>query len=95
MPRITEKLRKDEQQLAERLSKILRDIRKDRGLTQAQMAKVMGTAQDMVSRFENAERLPTLLNWLSLSRSTGIDPYLPLDAVKACEMRTSSNGNLQ
>jgi hypothetical protein len=67
-------------------------------MTQAQMAKIMGTAQDMISRFENAERLPTLGNWLSFARAMEIDPYLPLEDVEACGMpksRINSHAKMQ
>lgn len=86
MPKLTERLQRDEKKLASHLSKTIRKTRKEREMSQAQMADLMGTSQDMISRFENGERVPTLLNWLSFCAETGVDPFLPLQLFKDCKM---------
>lgn len=47
------------------------DARHEAGLTQAQLAKLMGTKQSVIARLENARRLPSLEMVTRYAAATG------------------------
>ena len=51
---------------------VLRSTRKKLGLTQIDLAKVMGISQSALSKMENAKLEPSARQWLEFCRATGI-----------------------
>lgn len=62
---------------------LLRQKRKDRGLTQADLAATLSKPQSFVSKYEGGERLLSFVETIDVCRALGIDPttflkdYLP------------------
>ena len=59
------------------LRELIRAERKERGLTQVQVAKTLGRPQSYVADFERRERRIDVVEYLALAESIGFDP-LPL-----------------
>lgn len=67
----------------EHFRNLLRQRRKDRGLTQAGLAATLGKPQSFVSKYEAGERLLSFVETIDVCRALGINPatflrdYLP------------------
>lgn len=64
----------------------LRDLRNERNLSQAQLAKRIGVNSSTVALYETGDRLPSLLRLIALSRSLGVttDYLLGVSRKKDC-----------
>lgn len=58
------------------LAQLVHDLRMSAGLTQRQLADRMGTTQSVISRLEQAGRLPTLEMLGRIASATGADVRL-------------------
>ena len=56
------------------LRKLIRAERKQRGLSQAQVAKILGRPQSYVADFERRERRIDVVEYLALAQAIGFDP---------------------
>lgn len=74
-PRTSEERRADRSAVALRfeLAQLVYDLRTSAGLTQRQLAERMGTTQSVISRLEQAGRLPTLALLARLADATNVD----------------------
>ena len=65
------------------LRRLLRQARKQRGLTQAALAAVLRKPQSFVSKYESGERLLSFVETIDVCRALNLDPkallkeYLP------------------
>jgi len=59
-------------------SSIIREARKRRGLTQAELARRLGTTQSAVARLEGGRTAPRLETVLAAVRACGLDLHLSL-----------------
>lgn len=57
----------------ENLGELLRSLRQEKGLTQAQVAKMVGVSSQHYSRIERGEYTPSLQTFLQLATVLGID----------------------
>lgn len=55
-----------------RFAKKLILFRKDRGMTQVQLAKATGLRQDWISHFECGRRIPTISNLVKICRALDV-----------------------
>lgn len=64
----------------------LRDLRNERNLSQAQLAKRIGVNSSTVALYETGDRLPSLPRLIALSRSLGVttDYLLGVSRKKDC-----------
>lgn len=64
----------------------LRDLRNERNLSQAQLAKRVGVTSSTVALYETGDRLPSLPRLIALSRSLGVttDYLLGVSRQKDC-----------
>ena len=64
----------------------LRDLRNERNLSQAQLAKRIGVNSSTVALYETGDRLPSLPRLIALSRSLGVttDYLLGVSREKDC-----------
>lgn len=64
----------------------LRDLRNERNLSQAQLAKRIGVTSSTIALYETGERLPSLPRLIALSRSLGVttDYLLGVSRQKDC-----------
>ena len=63
------------------LRKLIRDERKRRGLSQAQVALALGRPQSYVADFERRERRIDVVEYLTLADAIGFDPLILLAEV--------------
>ena len=70
-PAIRDTLRSPRQQ---QLRALLRDLRKRRHLTQAQVAERMGKTQSFVSKYEGGERRLSVIEFIDVVRELGAEP---------------------
>jgi transcriptional regulator with XRE-family HTH domain len=61
---------------------VLRDYRKDRGLTQHQVAERAGLSQNVVSDIETGKRGPAFVTFLRLAYGLDVGPAELLDAIE-------------
>ncbi len=54
------------------IGKIIRDLRKDKGLTQTQLAQKISTTQDTISLWELGKSYPDIINLIKLSKFFGV-----------------------
>ncbi len=55
-----------------KLSRLLRAIRRERGVTQVQLAERVGLPQSIISRYENGERLVFFQEVVSVCQALGV-----------------------
>jgi transcriptional regulator with XRE-family HTH domain len=55
-----------------RLAKLLKQIRVDAGLTQAELAEKIGQTQSYVSKYENGEQRLDIIELESVCKATGV-----------------------
>lgn len=53
------------------MAKLLREFRKNQGMTQVQLAEVVGCRQGLISLYERDERHPTVYIAIRLARALG------------------------
>lgn len=58
----------------ERFRQMLIEARKERGLTQVDIAERLGKPQSFVSKYERAERRLDVVEFLEVAKAIGIDP---------------------
>lgn len=58
----------------ERFRQLLRQARKDAGLTQVELAKKLGQPQNFISNYERGERRLDVVEFIDIARAIGIDP---------------------
>jgi transcriptional regulator with XRE-family HTH domain len=56
----------------ERLGARIRDIRKEKDLTQADLAKKLGRSQSQISEWETGDSEPQLLNLIAIAKALGV-----------------------
>jgi transcriptional regulator with XRE-family HTH domain len=56
------------------LRALLRELRKDRHLTQTQMAKRLNKPQSFVAKYERGERRLSVIEFIDVVRAIGADP---------------------
>ncbi len=54
------------------IGKIIRDLRKDKGITQTQLAEKISTTQDTISLWELGKSYPDIINLIKLSKFFGV-----------------------
>lgn len=57
-------------------AKKIRKERLGRGITQVNLAKLLGISQATMSKLENGETMPKAEVWLRFCRKFGLDPML-------------------
>ena len=57
-----------------RLTELLREVREEAGMTQAQVAAEFGRPMDYVSRMEGGQRRIDVVEWLRFLRICGAEP---------------------
>jgi len=67
----------------ERFRRMLVDARKERGLTQADIAERLGKVQSFVSKYERGERRLDLVEFIQVASAIGIDPKAVIDSLLA------------
>lgn len=50
----------------------IRQARKEKGLTQQELADIVGVSQNAICEFENDKYLPSLRNWVILDKTLNI-----------------------
>lgn len=73
----------DATRLAYELGKTVREMREQRGWTQAHLAEVVGMTQPAVARFESGGTVPTMPVLERLARALGAELVVRLDAPAA------------
>jgi putative transcriptional regulator len=58
--------------MAERLSNLLKDMRAERNLTQAQLAELVGVTRKTINTVENNVFIPSTILALKLARALGV-----------------------
>lgn len=54
------------------IGKTIRELRKDKGLTQSQLAKIISSTQDTISLWELGKSYPDIVNLIKLSKYFGV-----------------------
>lgn len=69
----------------------LRDLRNERNLSQAQLAKRIGVTNSTIALYETGDRLPSLPRLIALSKSLGVttDYLLGVSEQKDCYIDVS------
>ena len=57
-----------------RLRALLRAARRNRGVTQAEVAQALGQPQSFMSKFESGERRLDVMEFIDLCKALGVDP---------------------
>lgn len=65
--------------LSDRVQRHIRELRKERGLTQEQVCELAGVSVDAVTRIESGTRTPTLPTLERLARALDVSPAQLLD----------------
>ena len=63
----------------------LKEVRKARGLTQGELAKMVGVKERMIRAYENGENLPPVGRLVPLARALGISVQAVLEATAELE----------
>jgi transcriptional regulator with XRE-family HTH domain len=58
--------------MARKLAEIMHQARKEKGLTQQQVAQAMTISQSALSKMENGKLIPSAIEWFDFCRATGI-----------------------
>lgn len=67
----------------------IKSVRKSKGLTQGQVAELMGTATTVISRLERGTLNPTIMNFMGLCSALDVDPSELLHGLR----RTRTKGD--
>lgn len=73
----------------------IRKIRTERGLTQTQLAQILGVNKSIISAYENQDRLPSLNILIKLSAEFGIPMEQLLGIIKSKTIDVSKLTNEQ
>jgi transcriptional regulator with XRE-family HTH domain len=65
----------------------LKRYRKGAGMSQWDLARVLGTDQSQISKLERSERRLDIVDYLRICRAIDIDPGKPLRSVDATKVR--------
>jgi Predicted transcription factor, homolog of eukaryotic MBF1 len=65
----------------QRVISALKSARKDRGLTQAQLAEALGKPQSFIAKVENGERRLDVVEFVHLARLVGVDLYKIMEEI--------------
>ncbi len=57
-----------------RFRRLIIERRRQKGVTQAQLAQKLGRPQSFVSKYENGERRIDLIEFMEIAAALGIDP---------------------
>lgn len=57
-----------------RLRDLLREVRREKDLTQVQLAERLGVPQSYVSKYESGERRLDVIEFIDLCAALGVDP---------------------
>lgn len=63
----------------QRFRVLLRDLRKEKGLTQVELAEALGQLQSYVSKYESGERRLDVVEFMDLCVALNVDPRAVLD----------------
>lgn len=66
----------------ERMLDLLVSKRRSANLTQATLARTLGKPQSFVSKFEQGERRIDVVEFLTIARAVGADPYAILRRIE-------------
>lgn len=66
----------------DRFKRLLIEARKASGLTQADVAQVLGRPQSYVSKYERGERRLDIIEFLAVADAIGIDPIQVIDDIR-------------
>ncbi|MCL4765449.1 MAG: helix-turn-helix transcriptional regulator [Hyphomicrobiaceae bacterium] len=61
-----------------KLRKLLRDLREERGLTQADVAARLDKPQSFVAKYEGGERRLSVIEFIDVIRALGLEPVAAL-----------------
>jgi len=64
----------ERERMALRLRELLAEVRDEKGLTQADLAKALGRTQTFVSNYERGERRVGLVDFVLIARALGVEP---------------------
>jgi transcriptional regulator with XRE-family HTH domain len=64
-----------------KLRKLLRDLREERGLTQADVAARLDKPQSFVAKYEGGERRLSVIEFIDVIRALGLEPVAALRRV--------------
>lgn len=67
------------EQVSQRISRLIFEERKARGMTQIQLAAQLGLSQPHLSKIENHTAEPTIIQWLTFCQMLEIDSDLVTD----------------
>jgi DNA-binding XRE family transcriptional regulator len=72
------------------------ELREKAGLTQEQLAKVIGISQSMIARIENGDREPRKMTKIQLAKFFGVTVewlfYEQVDYQGSCQLATGTDG---
>lgn len=67
----------------QRVINALKTARKERGITQAQLAAAFGRPQSFIAKVENGERRLDIVEFLHLAQVVGADVYKIIESIKS------------
>lgn len=67
------------EQVSERISRLIFEERKARGMTQIELASKLGLSQPHLSKIENHSAEPTVIQWLAFCQMLGVNSDLVTD----------------
>ena len=67
----------------------VRELRRQVGMTQTQLARVAGTSQPTIAAYESGRKSPTLQTLTRMARATGLDPVVSFVPAMTREDRRS------
>lgn len=65
----------------QRVINALKKARKERGITQAQLAEALGKPQSFIAKVESGERRLDVVEFVHLARLVGVDPSYIIEMV--------------
>jgi transcriptional regulator with XRE-family HTH domain len=69
----------------EQLLEIMKRSRKEHGLTQAQLAKILGRPQSLIAKIESGERKLDVCQFLDYVEAIGTDPVVLIQELQASQ----------
>ena len=65
----------------QRVINALKKARKERGITQAQLAEALGKPQSFIAKIESGERRLDVVEFVHLARLVGVEPVRILEVI--------------